>query len=132
MKKHDIIFGITWLVIGAILTGLSLAGLTDEFWSGMGAALIVVGGARLLRSHRLGKSSAYREKMEIESTDERLHFIRSKAWAWAGYLFILIGSGSVIIFRIMGLVQYSMAAAYAVCLMLVLFWGSFLVLKRKY
>ena len=54
MKKHDIIFGITWLVIGGILTGLSLAGLTVEFWSGMGAALIAVGGARLLRSHRLG------------------------------------------------------------------------------
>ena len=36
------------------------------------------------------KNEAYREKIEIEEKDERNHFIRNKAWAWAGYLYVMI------------------------------------------
>ena len=87
---------------------------------------------RLLRFHRLKNNDAYRERMEINSTDERLHFIRSKAWAWAGYLFILISSIGIIAFQLAGQELLSQAAAWSVCLMLILFWGSYMVLKKKY
>ena len=132
MKKRDTIFSLVWLAIGLPLMGLSIAGVLDEFWSGMGSALVVVGAARLLRSHRLKKNDAYREKMEIAKTDERIHFIRNKAWAWAGYLFILIAAAATILFRILGQDLLSLAASGAVCLMLVLYWISFLILNKKH
>ena len=84
MKKNDTIFAIIWLVLGLPLIGLSIAGLVDEFWSGMGSALVVIGACRLLRAHRLNKNEEYREKMETYATDERLHFLRARAWSWAG------------------------------------------------
>ena len=118
--------------LGALLFGLNLAGLVDEFWSGMGSGLMAVSLLRLIQLFRLHKDESYREKYETEVSDERNSFIRGKAWAWAGYLFILIMSVSVIVLRVMGQNVLSIAASCAVCLMLLLFWGSYMVLKRKY
>jgi len=132
MKKKDILFGAFWLLLGLVLTVLSCLEALDEFWSGMAAALIVIGIARLLRGYRLNKSEAYRERREVAETDERLHFIRGKAWAWAGYLFIILCALGTIVFRLLGQELLSLASSGAVCLMLVLFWISFFVLKKKY
>ena len=132
MKKRDTIFSLVWLAIGLPLMGLSIAGVLDEFWSGMGSALVAIGALRLLRAHRLGKNETYREKMETFETDERFHFLRAKAWSWAGYLFVIIGGVSVIVLKILGQELLSQAASFAVCLMLVLYWGSYFVLKKKY
>ena len=132
MKKNDTIFAIIWLVLGLPLIGLSIAGLVDSFWSGMGSALLVIGACRLLRAHRLNKSEEYREKMETFETDERFHFLRAKAWSWAGYLFVIIAGVSVIAFKALGMDAASQAASAAVCLLLVLYWGAYFVLKKKY
>ena len=132
MNNKHTFYHIGILLAGVILIGLGFAGMTDEFWSGMGSALAVVGSIRLLRDYRLNKNEAYRQKMEVEIHDERNQFLRSKAWAWAGYLFILIAAVSVIILKVLGQDLLSMAASWAVCLLLVLYWGSYLVLKKKY
>ena len=132
MKKNDTIFAIIWLVIGLPVMGLSIAGIVDEFWSGMGTALVVIGLCRLLRAHRLNKNDEYREKMETFETDERFHFLRAKAWSWAGYLFVIIAGISVIVFKILDMETVSQAASGAVCLLLVLYWGAYFVLKKKY
>ena len=132
MKKNDTIFAIIWLVIGLPVMGLSIAGIVDEFWSGMGTALVVIGLCRLLRAHRLNKNDEYREKMETFETDERFHFLRAKAWSWAGYLFVIIAGVAVIAFKALGMDTASQAASYALCLLLVLYWGAYFVLKKKY
>ncbi|MBP3677974.1 MAG: hypothetical protein J6I97_06475 [Agathobacter sp.] len=130
MKSY--LVSILYLLIGAILLGLSFAGKVDEFWNGMGSALLVMGVIQLIRRYRLEKNEAYREKIEIETNDERNQFIRNKAWAWAGYLFVMIMAVTCIVLRIVGQDVLSMAASGAVCLVLVLFWGSYYILKRKY
>ena len=132
MKKKDIIFGVIWFLLGLVLTVLCCLETLDEFWSGMGSALMVVGIVRMLRSYRLSRSKTYREKREVAETDERLHFIRNKAWAWAGYLFIIICAIGTIIFKLLGQDLLCMFLSGAVCLMLVLFWASFFILKKKY
>ena len=132
MKNKRIALFVCYVALGAVLIGLGFAEVVDEFWSGMGSAILVVGALRLLRMYRLRNNEAYREKVVVETTDERNQFIRSKAWAWAGYLFILIAGISVIVLKIVGLDQFSQAASCAVCLLLVLYWGAFLALRKKY
>ena len=131
MDKKNI-YPIVLLIAGLVLIGLGLAEIVDEFWSGMGSALLIIGIIRLLRYYRLKKNDAYREKMETAVTDERNQFIRMKAWSWAGYLFIIVTALGTIIFRILGQDLLSQVASGAVCLMLVLYWVSFFVLKKKY
>ena len=131
MDKKNI-YPIVLLAAGLALIGLGSAEIVDEFWSGMGSALLVIGVIRLLRYYRLKKNDTYREKMETAQTDERNQFIRMKAWSWAGYLFIMVSALGTILFRILGQEQLSQFSSYAVCLMLVLYWVSYFVLKKKY
>ncbi len=133
MKQNMRVYmNIFWIILGAILIGLSFAGKVDEFWNGMGTALLIIGAIRLLRYHRLNKNDAYRERKELEMSDERNQFIRNKAWAWAGYYFVLIVAIGSIILRFLGLDDLSTAAACAVWLLMILYWISYLILKRKY
>ena len=61
MDKKNI-YPIVLLIAGLALTGLGLAEMVDEFWSGMGSALLVIGVIRLLRFYRLKKNDSYRER----------------------------------------------------------------------
>ena len=131
MDKKNI-YPIALIIAGLVLFGLGFAEIVDEFWSGMGSALLVMGIIRLLRFYRLKKNDAYREKMETAVTDERNQFIRMKAWSWAGYLFIIVSALGTIIFKILGQDLLCQVASFAVCLMLVLYWVSYFVLKKKY
>ena len=131
MKKRTVYY-VTLVTIGLVLIVLAFMGKLDEFWNGMGFGLAIVGALRLLKDHRLQKNEAYREEVEIAETDERYRFLRGKAWSWAGYLFIIITALAVIGFRLADNVLLCQAAAGASCLMLVLYWGAYHVLKRKY
>ena len=132
MKKTDILFAVVWLVSGLTLTTLSFLTALDEFWSGMGSALIAVGVVRLFRGYRLNKSAAYREKRDVAENDERFRFIRNKAWAWAGFLFVIISAVCAIVFRILDQELLCIASGGAVCLMIVLYWISYFILNKKY
>ena len=133
MKRDKrMIFSIIWVILGTVLIALAFAEKVDVFWNGVGSGLLVVGVLQLLRQYRFSKNESYREKIEIEEKDERNHFIRNKTWAWTGYLFVLIAAVLCLVFRIIGQNLLSLAASGAVCLMLVLYWISYLVLKRKY
>ena len=123
---------IVYVILGIILSGLSLVGTLDSFWGGMGSALIAIGIIRMVHTLCYAKDEAYREEKTIEATDERHQFLRNKAWAWAGYLFIIICALSTIGFKLLNQDLLCMASGGAVCLMLVLFWVSFFILKKKY
>ena len=132
MKEKRIILVFIWLILGVVLLGLGIAEVVDEYWSGMGGGFLAVGVLQMVRFYRFHHDPEYRENVEIQTADERNRFIRSKAWAWAGYLFILIAAVSSIALRVMGQEMWSLAASYGLCLMLVLYWGSYLFLRRKY
>lgn len=133
MKKDKrMIVSIIWVILGAILIVLAFAGKVDVFWNGMGSGLLIVGALNLLRQYRFSKNEAYREKIEIEEKDERNQFIRNKTWAWTGYLFVIIAAILCIVFKIVGQEVLSFAASGAVCLMLVLYWISYFILRKKY
>jgi len=131
-RERKLFIYIIYIILGITLWGLGTAEIVDEFWSGMGAALLFISILRMIQLYRFHKDEEYREKIEIETADERNRFIRNKAWAWAGYLFILIMAVCVIVLRIMGQEILSQAGSYAVCLMVLLYWISFMVLRRKY
>lgn len=126
------IISVVWVVLGIVLISLSVAGKVDMFWNGAGSGLLAVGVVQLLRFYRLNKNETYREMVEIEEKDERNRFIRNKAWAWTGYLFLMFAALACIILKIAGQDLLSMAASGAVCLMLVLYWIAYVVLRRKY
>ena len=120
------------IALGVVLVGLGAAEVVDAYWSGMGGGLLAVSVLRLIQLFRFRKDDSYREKVEIESEDERNRFIRNKAWAWTGYLFVLTAAISGIALKAIGQDLLSLAASYAVCLMMLLYWATYMVLRKKY
>jgi len=125
-------FSIIWVILGAMLIALSCTGWIDEFWSGMGGALLFVGILQLVRHVKYYRNEDYREKFDTEVSDERNRFISTKAWAWAGYAFVLVAALATIAFKLAGQETLMMASAMSVCLLIVLYWISYIVLKKKY
>ena len=131
-NRRNFFFYGFYILLGVRLVALGVAEVIDEFWGGRGGGLLGVGLVRLIWMLRMHKDETYREKVETEIKDERNAFIRNKAWAWAGYLFILIAAVAVIVLKGVGQELLSMVAGGALCLMLILYWDAYLILRRKY
>ena len=132
MKKVRMLASVLEIVIGAVLVGCSFLNLVDEFWSGMGAALVVVGAIFLLRSVKYHTNEQYRNDVNIQTGDERNKYLSMKAWSWAGYLFVIIAAIGTIGFKLAGKEELMMLCSGTVCLIVFLYWISYVILRKKY
>jgi hypothetical protein len=123
---------IFYVVIGAALLACGIFEIVDSFWSGMGGALIGVGAIRIFQFTKISKNPEYREKIETETNDERNKFISLNAWAWSGYAFVILNALGTIAFKIAGNEILSQYCSYMVCIVLVLYWACYLILRKKY
>ena len=132
MSKKRIIVQILEILAGIILLGLGIAGKVDEFWSGMGGALIGVGAMYLVQNIRYQKSADYRENVNTQRNDERNQFLHMKAWQMVGSWFVIIAAVATFVFKFAGKEDLMMLCGGAVCLMTFMYWIFFLYLKKKY
>ena len=132
MSKKRIVIQILEILAGIILLGLGIAGKVDEFWSGMGGALIGVGGMYLVQTIRYHKNEAYRENVNTERNDERNRFLHMKAWQLTAGWFIMIAAVATFVFKFMGREDLMMLCSGSVCLMITLYWVIYLCLRKKY
>ena len=130
--NRRIIFNIFWMVLGGVLIGCNMAGLVDDYWCGFGAGLLGAGVVQTIRNIRYLRSAEYREKVNTTNQDERNRFLANKAWAWAGYLYVLVAAVATIVFQLLGKTELSTAAGFSVCIIMVFHWLSYLYLQRKY
>ena len=131
IRKITILF-IIYIIVGVTLLTLGLTGVVDQFWQGMGGGLLIIGTLRLIQSLRYSKDENYRESYNTELNDERNRFIRNKAWAWAGYMFVIIAAIATLVLQTLGERLLSLAVSTAVGLILILYWISYFILRKKY
>lgn len=120
------------IAVGLGLLLLRFFDVIDDFWSGMGAALIVVGALQLIRHIRYETNEAYKETVDVAASDERNKFLSMKAWSWAGYLFVMIAAVATIVLKICGLDEYVFFASGSVCMIIILYWVSYMIVRKKY
>ncbi len=132
MRKVRMFASILEVIIGITLCVCYFAHLIDEFWSGMGVALIVVGTLFLLRNIKYHTNEKYREEIDLQNTDERNKFLSLKAWSWAGYLFVIIAAVGTIVFKLADKEELMMLASGSICLVICLYWISYVILRKKY
>lgn len=131
IRKITILF-IIYIIVGVTLLTLGITGVIDEFWQGMGGGLLIIGTLRSIQSLRYSKDENYRESYNTELNDERNRFIRNKAWAWAGYMFVIIAAITTLVLQTLGERLLSLAVSTAVGLILILYWISYFILRKKY
>ena len=93
---------------------------------------MAVGFLQVKRNLKYRKDPSYKEKVNIEITDERLKYLRMKAWSWAGYLVVLIQAIAAVVAAIQGHYIIQQVLLYSVCLIVSIYWISYLVLSKKY
>lgn len=132
-NNRKLILSIFWMILGAVLLGLSVTEVLDSsMYAGMGGALIAVGALQVARNLRYRKDPEYREKVDTEVSDERNGFLRMKSWSWTGYIVVLVECVGVIVAMILGQEQIQVLLSYSVCLILLVYWITYLVLSKKY
>ena len=132
MKNKRMLISVVYILLGMALFGCGLAEIVDEFWSGMGGALIGVGIVRMISMIRYQKNPEYREAVDTAMKDERNRFIANKAWAWAGYLYVLIAAVGTIAFKLAGREELSVFCGFSVAVLILLYYISHLWLRKKY
>lgn len=132
-NNRKLALSIFWIVLGATLMGLSMAGALDsDLYSGMGGALIVVGAMQVYKNLKYRRDPEYRERLDTEAKDERNAFIRMRSWAWTGYITILALSVGTVAALILGQQTIQMTLMYTICLIVGVYWIAYVVLSRKY
>lgn len=132
MNNKRFIASIVEIILGVALWLCGAIGLIDSFWGGMGGSLMGVGIVFLVRSIRYKRDPEYKEEYDIEMNDERNKYIRLKAWSWAGYLFMMLAAVGTIVFKLVGREDLMFFCSGSVCLILVLYLISYVVVKNKY
>ena len=124
---------IFWVVLGLVLFVLSLTEKLDSsYFSGMGVALTVVGTLQIIRNLRYRKDAEFKEKIDIEVTDERNRFIRLQSWAWTGYIIVLVEAAGSLAAAVLGQETVRLVLSSSVCLIVCVYWITWLILSRKY
>ena len=132
-NNKRLILSIFWVVLGLVLFVLSEAEILDSsYFSGMGVALAVVGTLQVIRNLRYRKDAEYKEKIDIEVTDERNRFLRLQSWAWTGYIVVMVEAAGSIAAAVLGQEIVRQVLSYSVCLIICVYWISWFILSRKY
>ena len=132
-NNRRLILSIFWVVLGLVLFVLSVAEILDPtYFSAMGVALVVVGTLQVIRHLRYRKDKEYKEKIDIEVTDERNRFLRLQSWAWTGYIVVLIEAVGSIVAAVLGQEIVRQVLSFSVCLIVCVYWISWFILSRKY
>ena len=132
-NNKKLALSIFWVILGTALLGLSTAGVLDSnAYGGMGGALMVVGALQIGRNLKYRNDPAYREKIDTEANDERNRFLRMKSWSWAGYITVLAEGIGCVAAMVMKQETVQLVLAYSVCLLIVAYYFSYLILSKKY
>lgn len=131
-NKRKMLVSIMWVILGAALLILDIVGITDNsICSGLGGGWLAIGAMQIYKNLKYHSNEEYKEKIDIELSDERNRYIRMKAWSWAGYLFIIGAAIVSIILYVMQEMVYGQILSYCVCSVLIFYWGSYIFLQRK-
>jgi len=126
------IWYIILIVVGAALTITPAFGWLDDFWVGMGGGLIGVSVVRLIQIARYKTNGDYAERVNVANKDERNLYIANKARSWAFYYSMLVECIGIIVLRVMEYPELSSLLGFVVCGQLVIYWGSWFYLKKRY
>ena len=120
-NNRRLALSIFWVLLGVTLLVLSITEVLDSsMYAGMGSVLIVVGGLQIIRNIRYRKDAAYQEKVDTETSDER------------NYIVVIIQGIGVVVATVLREDTIRQILSYSVCLIVTVYWISYLVLSRKY
>lgn len=120
-------------VLGAVLFVLAeFMNVIDDFWSGMGLGFVLISAIRLVQLGRYKNDPAYAKKITVKNNDERNQYLSSRARSSSFSYSIILEGVVVIALHVLGMPEMGQIVAMVLCGQLVLYWGSYFLLRSKY
>lgn len=131
-NNKRLLLSVFWVVLGTILLGLSIAEIIDQsLYAGMGGAMMTIGILQVVRNLRYRNDQEYKEKVDIEITDERNKYLRMKAWSIAGYIMVLAGAAGSLVAFFAGHEETQQVLLCSVALLVFIYWLAYMILNKK-
>lgn len=131
--KQRFYIALFYITLGLILVIAAYLGEFENYFvSSFGIALLVMGVIRTIRHCNITKDAQSIRQQELAETDERNLMISERAKSWAFSFSILLAGLSVIVLSLLGYHDLAQPFAWFVCLMTLLYWICYHIVKRKY
>lgn len=131
--KQRFYIALFYITLGLILVIAAYLGKFENYFiSSFGIALLVMGVIRTIRHCNITKDAQSIRQQELAETDERNLMISERAKSWAFSFSILLAGLSVIVLSLLGYHDLAQPFAWFVCLMTLLYWICYHIVKRKY
>ena len=127
-----------WIAISYIALGLILViadavnHFENYFFSSFGFALVIMGILRIIRHRKTMRNDQSIRKQELAESDERTRMIAERARSWAFSLSITGAGIVVIVLSLLGQHEEALPFAWYVCGMVILYWISYFMIRKKY
>lgn len=132
MKKKNLYFSIFWILLGISLIVLDAIHITNnDIYGSLGTAWVCVGLLQLTKYIRYKKNPEYKEKIDTNLNDERIRTNSQKAMSMAGMTTIIIAGLVSLTGLLLNQKQVALIASYIVCLLLILYWLSYIILSLE-
>ena len=130
--KLRLYFAIGYSILGILIMILCFSEvITNEFFSGYGFVLLIIGISRIRKHKLMTKDEDSIRRHRIAETDERNISIINKARSTAFIIYVVSASFLLIVFEIAGKNQLATLLAYMVCALLFIYVIAYLIIRRK-
>lgn len=131
--KKRFCFNLVYLALGiGMIVTACMTDFENQFLSSFGCCLAVIGIAQGRRNLHLLRNDKACKQREIAETDERNIMLVNKARSWAFSLYIIAAGSGVIVLSLLAKHEMAQLLSWSVCLLIALYWGSYLFLRKKY
>ena len=129
-NNKKLALSIFWVILGIALIVLATKDVIDGIWLGMGGGFTLVGILQIIKNIKYRKDDDYKRNVDISVNDERNKSIRQSAWAYAGYIFILVACITCLVLQMLNYRDYASILGYCVCFILFVYWIAYTVLQK--
>lgn len=130
--KSRLYIAIIYIALGILMiVGVFATKSENDFTSSFGLAIIVAGIVRIRNYFKITKNDETIKKQEIAETDERNISIMNKAKSVTFSIYILLSGTAVIILSLFNMHDIARWIAYSVCLLVVIYWITYWIIRKK-
>ncbi len=131
--KQRLYIAVFYIATGLILLIAGIRTNADNyFFTAFGAALLIMGILRIHQYRKITRDDRTIRHQELIETDERNRMIAERARSWTFSLSIMAAGTVVIVLSLLGHHDEALPFAWFVCLMTVLYWICWNIIRRKY
>ena len=133
-KKMKMRFNIAIIYVALgimMIVGANISKSNGEYISSWGLALTVCGFVRIRNYFMITKNEETMRKQRVAETDERNLAIVNKARSVTFYVYVLCAGAAVIVLSVLEKHEPAKIIAYSVCVLMVIYWVSYFIIKRR-